>query len=308
MRLLARAEWGARSWQKRAPLRAPVPTRGWAVHHNGPWVRTNGAYDEIAVMRAIQRYHQDTQGWSDIAYSFAVGQSGTVFEARGWTWDQFANGSDSVAPYTEHGDTEWFSVLALIGWDPETGIQQEPTVELLGALDELRDLSISLGFAGLEVAPHRAWQNKPCPGETLTAWCHARNHRPTPSFQPTPPATPPTAPAHPGARRRRNREDPDDMIRQPKRRPGRDDTLDFTWLPENGRAWDHEITSCVLAVRAALPAAEGGPTECTVYFDGEPMRVELEPNSRPTLIAVPRPGLCSIVGHNVDAEVREFSH
>jgi hypothetical protein len=34
-------------------------------------------------MREIQRFHMDTRGWSDIAYSFLVDDDGTVFEGRG---------------------------------------------------------------------------------------------------------------------------------------------------------------------------------------------------------------------------------
>lgn len=180
--IVNRREWGARLWAKRAPIVRGGQLRGWAIHHNGPPVHTADWFDEAAIVRAVQRYHQDSKGWSDIAYSFVVGQSGTVFEARGWSWDQFANGTDSVAPFTEHDDTEWLTVLCLLGQDDE--IVQEPSPAMLASLNWLRNLSVVYGRAGLEVKPHRDWQHKPCPGDTLTAWCRSVDGQPLP----TPPA------------------------------------------------------------------------------------------------------------------------
>jgi hypothetical protein len=61
-----------------------------------PWGRIDTIYvhytaseadrvgDPRARMRGIQDYHQDTNGWADIAYSFAFTYEGDVLEGRGW--------------------------------------------------------------------------------------------------------------------------------------------------------------------------------------------------------------------------------
>lgn len=93
--ILTRQDWGARAPNHDAPYEygfysADNPD-GWrvyeddlravyrtvVVHHS---VLYEG--DDLSTMRAIQEQHMDLRGWADIAYHFAVGQSGQVFEGR----------------------------------------------------------------------------------------------------------------------------------------------------------------------------------------------------------------------------------
>jgi hypothetical protein len=93
--ILTRQDWGARVPNHEAPneygfYSADNPD-GWrvyeddlravyrtvVVHHS---VLYEG--DDLSTMRAIQEQHMDLRGWADIAYHFAVGQSGQVFEGR----------------------------------------------------------------------------------------------------------------------------------------------------------------------------------------------------------------------------------
>jgi hypothetical protein len=73
---VSRAEWGARP-PTSAFSRMATPTPRLWVHHTG--TEQHGA----AALRAIQRYHQDTRGWKDIAYNFLVDDDGTIYEGRG---------------------------------------------------------------------------------------------------------------------------------------------------------------------------------------------------------------------------------
>lgn len=75
-----RSAWGARP-----PTAAPTLTadlKAAVVHHsvNG---NTYAAGDVPAMLRSIQAYHQDVNGWSDFAYNFAVDRFGRVWEGRG---------------------------------------------------------------------------------------------------------------------------------------------------------------------------------------------------------------------------------
>lgn len=63
----------------RAPRRRSAMSGldGVFVHHS-----VTGTYPEVAQVQAIQAFHMDVKGWSDIAYNLLVGQSGIVYEGR----------------------------------------------------------------------------------------------------------------------------------------------------------------------------------------------------------------------------------
>ncbi|MFA5711826.1 N-acetylmuramoyl-L-alanine amidase [Mycolicibacterium sp.] len=74
MRIITRVELGLRA-PRRPPLRIPTPTRTWLHHTAGPGT-------DAAAVRAVQAWHMDGRGWSDIAYPVLVGD-GQVYEGRG---------------------------------------------------------------------------------------------------------------------------------------------------------------------------------------------------------------------------------
>lgn len=76
MNIITRAEWGARPPKHRNTIPTPTPEL-WLHHTGGNHRGANG-------MRAIQAFHMDGRGWSDIAYSFVVDRiSLDVYEGRG---------------------------------------------------------------------------------------------------------------------------------------------------------------------------------------------------------------------------------
>lgn len=78
-RINSRSSWGAR-----APNAVPTDAgelKAGVVHHS---VNSNG-YSQASVpamLRSIQAYHMDANGWNDIAYNFAVDRFGGIWEAR----------------------------------------------------------------------------------------------------------------------------------------------------------------------------------------------------------------------------------
>lgn len=172
MNFVPRERWGARPPAK--PVRSIPPTArdGLVVHHNGPPMGIDLAQpleavvaQEMAKLRAVQRWHMDHQGWADIAYSYAVGQSGTVFEGRGLTWHQFANGADQVGA-DDGPDARWYTVLWLGGGS------ERPSLAAYQALEWLVQWLRAQG-TGRRVLPHNAIRAKPCPGPELTEWAKA---------------------------------------------------------------------------------------------------------------------------------------
>lgn len=78
-----RAQWGARA-SNTAWIPSQPPSH-FVVHHtDGPFVScaTQAACDQM--MRNIQNFHMNTNGWADIGYNFCIGDTAIVYEARGW--------------------------------------------------------------------------------------------------------------------------------------------------------------------------------------------------------------------------------
>ncbi len=84
-RIITRAEWGARQ-AKTTPRTIATPTPELWLHHAAGAVLPGDdtvSDQDLNRIRAIQKYHMDTRGWNDIAYSFLSDPDGNIFEGRG---------------------------------------------------------------------------------------------------------------------------------------------------------------------------------------------------------------------------------
>lgn len=74
--IVSRDAWGARPARRRPTITTPTPEL-W-LHH------TAGDHSGPRGMRAIQDFHMDDRGWTDIAYSFVVDPASlAIYEGRG---------------------------------------------------------------------------------------------------------------------------------------------------------------------------------------------------------------------------------
>jgi peptidoglycan recognition protein len=79
--IVSRADWNARSPTEINYRSVPVPFA--LIHHTaGAACSTQSACSQQA--RNVQDYEMDVKGYSDISYSFLVGEDGNVYEGRGW--------------------------------------------------------------------------------------------------------------------------------------------------------------------------------------------------------------------------------
>lgn len=76
----SRSQWGARPPKTTLSI---APDLKLAVVHHSVNANTYRADEVPALLRSIQAYHMDAQGWDDIAYNFAVDRFGRIWEARG---------------------------------------------------------------------------------------------------------------------------------------------------------------------------------------------------------------------------------
>ncbi len=153
---------------------------GFTIHWNGPAARCVGhAHSRCeGFWEAVRRYHVDTKGWSDIAYSFGVCPHGVRFTGRGWDKSQFANGADQVG-HDDGGDRYWYTVLTFLGEG------EVPTPEMVEGVRELIGEGRASGRCGMRVLPHNAFKRKTCPGTEFTLHAKAWDNQPLEDDMPT---------------------------------------------------------------------------------------------------------------------------
>lgn len=101
---------------------------------------------ETRAMRAIQRFHQYTRGWSDIGYAFVVFESGRVYEARGMHVGAHCRGHNHEPSCAFAGDYS----------------RRQPGQRAIAAFDEVRKHVGAKGWRG-----HREGFPTACPGDAL---------------------------------------------------------------------------------------------------------------------------------------------
>lgn len=150
--LLCRDAWGARP--ARAGGRRHTITR-MTLHHEAVVLGDNG--NAPAHLRQDQRYHQDQQGWIDIAYHVGVDRNGNIYELR----------STELAgdTATDYDTTGHFLVLC------EGDFDQEPVTEaqLQGAALAFAWAAQTFHVASGTLAGHRDFAQTSCPGTNLYA-------------------------------------------------------------------------------------------------------------------------------------------
>lgn len=172
--IITRAEWGARP--PNGAGNALGNPKGVTVHYEGPKMGRRDHSKCDALVRSIQRFHQVTRGWSDVAYNLMVCEHGYVYEGRGAHRGNAANGSTA-------SNLSRFSVCALVGKGDT--ITDNLKHGLCDAIVYLRNE----GDAGTIVDCHSDHFSTACPGDELRAWVRAGTPRPGGSAPAAPPAS-----------------------------------------------------------------------------------------------------------------------
>ena len=79
--LIARSAWGANEAIRRAPP-TYAPTLQLAIVHHTAGTNNYTRAQSAAIVRGIEVYHVQGNGWNDIGYNFLVDKYGQVFEGR----------------------------------------------------------------------------------------------------------------------------------------------------------------------------------------------------------------------------------
>jgi N-acetylmuramoyl-L-alanine amidase len=168
MKLVGREAWGAVPPRGRDLLPAR-DARGVAVHYSGMDADEQADHARCAGrVRGIQRYHMESNGWLDIAYSHLVCVHGYVFVGRGFGIRTAANGTTAA--------NDGYFAICFLGND--TVGRADVTRPARRALGELIHEYQRRYPRARRVRPHSAFVATECPGRELRAYIDRRGWLP----------------------------------------------------------------------------------------------------------------------------------
>lgn len=148
--------WGSRT---KYPDHTKLPFRmdKIVIHWGGYTDPSGGQSSEEDILRGWQRYHIDGKGWTDIAYNFAVGNSGLSYRLRGINRSGATSGD-----YEGDGIPENAEALAIV-WIGGQGYGISPQAyQTMGRLVRESKQALVIG--------HRQVKQTACPGNDWLEW------------------------------------------------------------------------------------------------------------------------------------------
>lgn len=169
LRVVTRAEWGARSYRG-TPARLGT-VKGVVVHHTAGSGLPQTLDEGKAEVRAIQRLHQLSNGWADIGYHLLLGQDGTWYQGRPWrgasTFDEAVEESAWSLGSHVGGKNTGRIGLSVMGWfhaPKNHQMSAEARASLRAMVHKLMG-AYDLGASAL--TGHRQLGSTACPGDLL---------------------------------------------------------------------------------------------------------------------------------------------
>jgi hypothetical protein len=179
--ILSRATWGANEAIRRAPP-SYAPSVQFAVVHHTAGTNSYTASQSAAIVRGIEVYHVQGNGWNDIGYNFLVDKYGQVFEGRyggvdknvvGAHAEGFNTGSVGVAMLGTYGSAPPRAVARtalanLLGWRLDLA-HVDPTSTLTWSSGGNARFAVGVPVLLHAVSGHRDTGFTTCPGAALYA-------------------------------------------------------------------------------------------------------------------------------------------
>lgn len=152
-------------WNAKPPKKGfakPGEIKGLVVHWSA-YPKANSIEEEKKQLLQIQDLHQNTRKWNDIAYSFAVGDSGNLYECRGFE-NRSASQGGKDRQDTNYNNKHYLSVVWLGG----SNADDYPSEAAINAVKWLwREV-------GGELRPHNSFKKTTCPGKAWDKLIEAR--------------------------------------------------------------------------------------------------------------------------------------
>ncbi|KAK3103912.1 hypothetical protein FSP39_022863 [Pinctada imbricata] len=151
--IISRSEWGARAPSSIIGILPKAPNHVY-IHH-GATAPCFSKTECMAEVRTYQNYHMDTHGWSDIGYSFIIGEDGNVYEGRGWH-------GIGAHTYGHNVDGLGFCIIGNF-------MKVKPNEAALNATKQLISCAVTNGYITEDyiLKGHRDVGQTACPGDKL---------------------------------------------------------------------------------------------------------------------------------------------
>lgn len=154
MRIVTRAEWGARPFRNGPPV-VPLSWRRWfIVHYPGAGTPPRNVGDYA---KWIERIHMDQNGWRGVGYNFFIGPDGAIAEGCG----RDVRGSHSP-PHNVDG----FGVNIWTSNGVATPESMHAARQLYERLCDQTGRRLQIGWHGMDYPTE-------CPGPQLRSWAKA---------------------------------------------------------------------------------------------------------------------------------------
>ena len=114
---------------------------------------------EMDQCKTIQRLHQDDRGWNDVAYNFLVGDTGQIYEGRGFGNRSAAQGGNNREEIN-YNNKHYVAVCWLGGSEPTN----KPSDKAIASVKWLYEQ------VGGELRPHSSFKQTQCPGDAWRQW------------------------------------------------------------------------------------------------------------------------------------------
>ena len=152
MNIITRDMWGAKPNKTKFSKLGEV--KGLVVHWSAYPIAV-GNQAEMDQVKKIQALHQNDRGWNDIAYNFLVGDTGQIYEGRGWGNRSAAQGGNSREEIN-FNNKHYVAVCWLGGINPA----DKPSAK---AIESVKWLYSQVKG---ELRPHSSFKQTDCPGDS----------------------------------------------------------------------------------------------------------------------------------------------
>jgi hypothetical protein len=150
--VIARDSWGAKPNKTKFSKLGEV--KGLVVHWSAYPIAV-GNQAEMDQVKKIQSLHQNDRGWNDIAYNFLVGDTGQIYEGRGWGNRSAAQGGNSREEIN-YNNKHYVAVCWLGG----SNATDKPSAKAIESVKWIYEQ------VGGELRPHSSFKQTDCPGDS----------------------------------------------------------------------------------------------------------------------------------------------
>jgi hypothetical protein len=154
VKIITRDIWGAKPNKKSFSKLGEV--KGLVIHWSA-YPTAVGNMAEMDQVKKIQALHQNDRGWNDVAYNFLVGDTGQIYEGRGFGNRSAAQGGNNREEIN-YNNKHYVAVCWLGGSNPT----DKPSDKAIASVKWLYEQ------VGGELRPHSSFKKTACPGDAWT--------------------------------------------------------------------------------------------------------------------------------------------